>query len=108
MHLHWGDDYRGGSEHTINGRRYFGEVHIVHYEVEYHNLRRVFKMIIARLGAKPIKLKLQKHPPIRGRVKSIDLKTDVSEALEDAKGDGVAVLGYFIDVRSVQMINFCP
>ena len=49
-------------EHTMNGRRYFGEVHIVHYEDEYHNL---------------------------------------GEALEDAKGDGVAVLGYFIDVRFV-------
>ena len=60
LHLHWGDDFRGGSEHTINGRRYFGEVHIVHYEDEYDNL---------------------------------------GEALEDAKGDGVAVLGYFIDVR---------
>ena len=62
LHLHWGDDFRGGSEHTMNGRRYFGEVHIVHYEDEYHNL---------------------------------------GEALEDAKGDGVAVLGYFIDVRFV-------
>ena len=62
LHLHWGDDFRGGSEHTINGRRYFGEVHIVHYEDEYDNL---------------------------------------GEALEDAKGDGVAVLGYFIDVRFV-------
>jgi len=60
LHLHWGDDFRGGSEHTINGRRYFGEVHIVHYEDEYDNL---------------------------------------GEALEDSKGDGVAVLGYFIDVR---------
>ena len=62
LHLHWGDDFRGGSEHTMNGRRYFGEVHIVHYEDEYNNL---------------------------------------GEALEDAKGDGVAVLGYFIDVRFV-------
>ena len=45
----------------MNGRRYFGEVHIVHYEDEYDNL---------------------------------------TAALEDAKGDGVAVLGYFIDIRS--------
>jgi len=57
FHLHWGDAFRGGSEHTLNGRRYFSEVHLVHYKTEYGGLN--------------------------------------DDSL--GNGDGLAVLGYFID-----------
>ena len=57
FHLHWGDAFRGGSEHTLNGMRYFSEVHLVHYKTEYGGLN--------------------------------------DDSLNN--GDGLAVLGYFID-----------
>nr|XP_056705090.1 carbonic anhydrase 9 [Euleptes europaea] len=31
LHLHWGSPEGPGSEHTVDGRRYAGEVHVVHY-----------------------------------------------------------------------------
>lgn len=37
-HLHWGNtSLSGGSEHTIDGKRYFGELHAVHYNTKYAN-----------------------------------------------------------------------
>ena len=57
FHCHWGDEFRGGSEHTLNGQRYFAEVHLVHYKTEYGGLN--------------------------------------DDSL--GNGDGLAVLGYFID-----------
>jgi len=32
FHMHWGNrDLEGGSEHTVNGKHYFAELHLVHY-----------------------------------------------------------------------------
>lgn len=64
FHLHWGDDFRGGSEHTVDGRRYFSEVHFVHFNSDRHT------------GL-------------------------TAEALAD--GEGLAVLGYFIDAGLVRV-----
>ncbi|XP_058854552.1 carbonic anhydrase 12-like isoform X2 [Acipenser ruthenus] len=40
LHLHWGStDHLGGSEHTINGKQYPAEMHIVHFNSDkYSNL----------------------------------------------------------------------
>ena len=36
MHAHWGKkDGQGGSEHTIDGKQYDAELHIVHYNTKY-------------------------------------------------------------------------
>lgn len=35
VHVHWGNRTVKGSEHVINGRRYDGEIHIVHKNVKY-------------------------------------------------------------------------
>jgi carbonic anhydrase len=36
MHFHWGeDDIEGGSEHTLNGKRYAAEVHFVTFNQIY-------------------------------------------------------------------------
>ncbi|XP_057367330.1 putative carbonic anhydrase 3 [Daphnia carinata] len=37
LHFHWGKDSQSGSEHTINGRAYPAELHIVHYNTKYGN-----------------------------------------------------------------------
>lgn len=31
MHAHWGDKGGRGSEHTISGKNFDAEIHIVHY-----------------------------------------------------------------------------
>ncbi|NXG87073.1 CAH9 anhydrase, partial [Stercorarius parasiticus] len=35
LHLHWGSPLGPGSEHTINGRHFAGEIHVVHYNTKY-------------------------------------------------------------------------
>ncbi|CAF1077168.1 unnamed protein product [Adineta ricciae] len=30
FHLHWGENYKSGSEHQVNGKKYAGEIHFVH------------------------------------------------------------------------------
>ena len=35
MHAHWGKKDGGGSEHTIDGKQYDAELHIVHYNDKY-------------------------------------------------------------------------
>ena len=35
MHAHWGKKEGGGSEHTIDGKQYDAELHIVHYNDKY-------------------------------------------------------------------------
>lgn len=37
LHFHWGKDNSWGSEHTIGGRRYPLEMHLVHYNSKYSN-----------------------------------------------------------------------
>ncbi|CAF3681925.1 unnamed protein product [Adineta steineri] len=32
FHLHWGENYKSGSEHQINGEKYSGEVHFIHVD----------------------------------------------------------------------------
>ena len=36
--MHWGKVAMSGSEHTVNGRQYFGELHIVHYNTKYDSI----------------------------------------------------------------------
>ena len=36
MHFHWGLDDEHGSEHTLNGKRYPLEVHLVHYSCDFY------------------------------------------------------------------------
>ncbi|GAA6225783.1 carbonic anhydrase 4-like [Lates japonicus] len=38
FHLHWGKDGGPGSEHTIDGEQFPGEMHIVHIKEEYDSL----------------------------------------------------------------------
>jgi len=35
FHFHWGSAMDKGSEHTVDGRRYFAELHLVHFKAEY-------------------------------------------------------------------------
>uniref|UniRef100_A0A8C5M0G9 Carbonic anhydrase n=1 Tax=Leptobrachium leishanense TaxID=445787 RepID=A0A8C5M0G9_9ANUR len=35
LHFHWGSTDSPGSEHTVNGQRFRGEIHVVHYSAEY-------------------------------------------------------------------------
>jgi len=35
FHFHWGSAEDKGSEHTVDGKRYFAEIHLVHYKAEY-------------------------------------------------------------------------
>ncbi|KAF4528484.1 hypothetical protein B566_EDAN013031, partial [Ephemera danica] len=35
MHFHWGADNTRGSEHTIDGKSFPLELHVVHYKTEY-------------------------------------------------------------------------
>ncbi|NXJ70189.1 CAH9 anhydrase, partial [Rostratula benghalensis] len=37
LHLHWGSPSVLGSEHTINGRRFAAEIHVVHYNTKYNS-----------------------------------------------------------------------
>ncbi|CAF0965520.1 unnamed protein product [Adineta steineri] len=30
FHLHWGENYKSGSEHQVNGAKYSGEIHVIH------------------------------------------------------------------------------
>ncbi|XP_072503025.1 carbonic anhydrase 4 [Notamacropus eugenii] len=38
FHLHWSNSLDKGSEHTINGKSYAMEMHIVHIKNKYHNV----------------------------------------------------------------------
>jgi carbonic anhydrase len=35
LHFHWGSVDSIGSEHTVNGKSYAGEMHLVHYNSKY-------------------------------------------------------------------------
>ncbi|NXL49173.1 CAH9 anhydrase, partial [Podilymbus podiceps] len=39
LHLHWGSPSGPGSEHTINGRRFGAEIHVVHYNTKYDSFK---------------------------------------------------------------------
>jgi len=38
FHLHWGSKPGQGSEHTVNGKSYDGELHLVHYKSTFDNI----------------------------------------------------------------------
>ena len=39
MHFHWGSSTaKGGSEHTLEGKRYAAELHLVHYNTKYGSI----------------------------------------------------------------------
>jgi len=40
LHFHWGSNSSLGSEHTIKGQRFAGEIHLVHYNSKYENLKK--------------------------------------------------------------------
>jgi len=40
FHFHWGSAADKGSEHTVDGKRYFAEVHLVHFKSEYGDIGR--------------------------------------------------------------------
>jgi len=42
MHAHWGDTEGVGSEHTLDGKQYEAELHIVHYNTKYGNAGEAF------------------------------------------------------------------
>ena len=64
FHLHWAKAGAKGSEHQLNGKQYFGELHIVHYNTKYDNVG----------AAAP-------------------------------ESDGLAVLGFFIEVKVKQIFS---
>ncbi|XP_059689712.1 carbonic anhydrase 9 [Gavia stellata] len=39
LHLHWGSLLGPGSEHTVNGRRFAAEIHVVHYNTKYGSFK---------------------------------------------------------------------
>ncbi|XP_055302468.1 carbonic anhydrase 2-like [Sitodiplosis mosellana] len=43
MHFHWGENDNVGAEHTIDGKSYAMEVHLVHYNSKYGNFARALK-----------------------------------------------------------------
>ncbi|KAM8960976.1 carbonic anhydrase 9 [Pelodytes ibericus] len=38
LHFHWGSPSVPGSEHMVNGERFPGEIHVVHYSAEYDGI----------------------------------------------------------------------
>ncbi|XP_040276616.1 carbonic anhydrase 9 isoform X2 [Bufo bufo] len=38
LHFHWGSDSSPGSEHTVNGIRFPGEIHVVYFNSEYQSI----------------------------------------------------------------------
>ena len=43
LHFHWGSDDNSGSEHTVDGRAYAGEMHLVHYNSKYGDYKSAVK-----------------------------------------------------------------
>ncbi|PFX25452.1 Carbonic anhydrase 2 [Stylophora pistillata] len=39
MHIHFGCENNKGSEHTVNGRAFAGELHLVHYNIRYGDFK---------------------------------------------------------------------
>ncbi|XP_009076814.1 PREDICTED: carbonic anhydrase 9-like, partial [Acanthisitta chloris] len=53
LHLHWGSLSGPGSEHTVNGRRFAAEIHVVHYNTKYDGVEEamIYPDGLAVLGA---------------------------------------------------------
>jgi len=62
VHAHWGQENGCGSEHTVDGRSYDAELHIVHYNSRYSSPGEAFDMEdgLAVLG---MLIKIGKHHP---------------------------------------------
>uniref|UniRef100_A0A915JEP1 Carbonic anhydrase n=1 Tax=Romanomermis culicivorax TaxID=13658 RepID=A0A915JEP1_ROMCU len=43
IHCHWGRDSKYGSEHTVNGRAYSAEIHIVHMNKKYSSFEEALR-----------------------------------------------------------------
>uniref|UniRef100_K7FS21 Carbonic anhydrase n=1 Tax=Pelodiscus sinensis TaxID=13735 RepID=K7FS21_PELSI len=43
LHLHWGSPEGPGSEHTVDGRRYDGELHVVYYNPSYQSIKEAMR-----------------------------------------------------------------
>uniref|UniRef100_A0A8C6XT52 Carbonic anhydrase n=1 Tax=Naja naja TaxID=35670 RepID=A0A8C6XT52_NAJNA len=71
LHLHWGSGHtRPGSEHTVDGHRYAGEIHVVHYSSHFESIQEaatepgglaVLAAFLALLHGSPPCVSL--HPP---------------------------------------------
>ncbi|XP_046839824.1 carbonic anhydrase 2-like [Xenia sp. Carnegie-2017] len=44
FHFHWGNDSTKGSEHTVNGKKYAAELHLVHVNTKYSGLNEAKKV----------------------------------------------------------------
>ena len=50
LHFHWGAENTRGSEHTLDGRRFPMEMHLVHHRHHYHKHKKNDEEAIAVLG----------------------------------------------------------
>ena len=74
MHAHWGSCAGHGSEHTVDGKQYDAELHIVHFNTKVLSWLCCYTFVIA------------------------SLQYGTPENAAD-KPDGLAVLGVFIEVN---------
>ena len=74
MHAHWGSCAGHGSEHTVDGKQYDAELHIVHFNTKVLSWLSYYTFVIA------------------------SLQYGTPENAAD-KPDGLAVLGVFIEVN---------
>ncbi|NXC40503.1 CAH9 anhydrase, partial [Penelope pileata] len=53
LHLHWGSPVGPGSEHTVDGKRFAAELHVVHYNTKYDSFEAAWSRSdgLAVLGA---------------------------------------------------------
>ena len=50
LHFHWGAENSRGSEHTLDGRRFPMEMHLVHHRHHFHKHKKNDEEAIAVLG----------------------------------------------------------
>ena len=50
LHFHWGAENTRGSEHTLDGRRFPMEMHLVHHRHHFHKHKKNDEEAIAVLG----------------------------------------------------------
>ena len=53
MHAHWGSRHGRGSEHTVDGKQFDAEMHIVHFNPKVSELKLLLKILfLCSMGAK--------------------------------------------------------
>ena len=91
MHAHWGSCAGHGSEHTVDGKQYDAELHIVHYNTKV-GVKIVLKCTLFSNCSKCILCIFLLHSCI------VSFQYGTPENAAD-KPDGLAVLGVFIEVN---------